>query len=403
MAKRSTLDFLKTESGAGAVLGLAALLAVILANSPLDDAYFGLIGSPFPIRIGAFDQTRSLLSWTRDGLMAVFFLIVGMEIKFEVLRGEFSSPRRLALPILAAIGGMAGPALVYLAVNTAPGGTPWGWPVPTPTDVAFSLAALAIFGRRLPDSLRLFLLTLAVADDLGAVALIGILYSTPIHFVSLIGAGATLAALATLSRWRTAPSLAYAVGFVLVWAFTLQSGINTSVAGFACALTVPIGSRRADQESVLKTFMDALHPYVAYGILPLFAFVSAGFSLSALGWRSLVEPMPIGIALGLLIGKPLGVFGLSLIAAVVKLGRRPLGAKWLELFGVAQLCGAGFSMSFFIGALALDHGPPDADGQLRAAVIIGSLLSILAGGATLAWAQSRRDEAPRDGASDGNA
>ena len=226
--------------------------------------------------------------------MAIFFLIVGMEIKFEVLRGEFSSPRRLALPIVAAFGGMVGPALVYLAVNTAPGGAPRGWPIPTPTDVAFSLAALSVFGRRLPESLRLFLLTLAVVDDLGAILLIGVLFTTPIHTASLTGAVLTLGGLAALSRWKTAPRLLYAAGFVLVWAFTLQSGINTSVAGFACALTIPIASRRADQESVLKTFMDGLHPYVAYGVLPLFAFVSAGFSLPALGWRAAVSPITAG-------------------------------------------------------------------------------------------------------------
>jgi NhaA family Na+:H+ antiporter len=391
MARPSTLAFLKTESGAGALLALAALAAVIMANSPASEAYFSFIDTPFPIRVGAFDQTRSVLSWTRDGLMAVFFLVVGLEIKFEVLRGEFSSPRRLALPIFAAAGGMIGPALVYLAVNARPGGSPAGWAIPTPTDVAFSLAALAVFGRRLPDSLRLFLLTLAVADDLGAIVLIGLLFSTPIHPVSLSGALLTLGGLATLSRWKTAPRLIYAAGFVVVWAFTLQSGVNTSVAGFACALTVPIGARRADQQSVLKTFMDGLHPYVAFGVLPLFAFVSAGFSLADLGWKGLFGPMPLGVALGLLVGKPLGVLGFSALAVAFRLGRRPMGANWLELFGVSLLCGAGFTMSFFIGALAFNPADLGVQGQLRAAVIAGSLLAVLAGGAVLVQARARRD------------
>ena len=391
MARPSTLAFLKTESGAGALLALAALAAVIMANSPASEAYFSFIDTPFPIRFGAFDQTRSVLSWTRDGLMAVFFLVVGLEIKFEVLRGEFSSPRRLALPILAAAGGMIGPALVYLAVNARAGGSPSGWAIPTPTDVAFSLAALAVFGRRLPDSLRLFLLTLAVADDLGAIVLIGLLFSTPIHPVSLSGALLTLGGLATLSRWKTAPRLIYAAGFVVVWAFTLQSGVNTSVAGFACALAVPIGARRADQQSVLKTFMDGLHPYVAYGVLPLFAFVSAGFSLTDLGWKGLFGPMPLGVALGLLVGKPLGVLGFSALAVAARLGRRPMGANWLELFGVSLLCGAGFTMSFFIGALAFDPADAAVQGQLRAAVIAGSLLAALAGGAVLIQARARRE------------
>ena len=346
------------------------------------------------MRLGAFDQTRSVLSWTRDALMAIFFLVVGLEIKFEVLRGEFSSPRRLGLPIFAAVGGMVGPALVYLAINAGPDGSPRGWPIPMPTDVAFSLAALAIFGRRLPESLRLFLLTLAVADDLGAIVVIGAVFAAPIHLVSLTGAVVTLGVLAALSRWKTAPRFFYAAGFVLVWAFTLQSGINTSVAGFACALTVPIGARRADQESVLKTFMDGLHPYVAYAVLPFFAFVSAGFSLSELGWRGLLSPVPLGVALGLLIGKPIGVLGFSLLAVAVRLGRRPLGARWVDLAGVSLLCGAGFTLSFFIGALAFPPGDLVAQGRLRAAVIAGSLLSVLSGGAVLVWAQARRDEEP---------
>jgi Na+:H+ antiporter, NhaA family len=390
MARPSTLEFLKTESGAGAVLALAALVAVIAANSPAAATYFAFIDAPLPIRVGAFDQTRSVASWTRDGLMAVFFLVVGMEIKFEVLRGEFSSPRRLALPILAAVGGMAGPAAVYLAVNAWPHGAPQGWPITTPTDVAFSLAALALFGRRLPESLRLFLLTLAVADDVGAILLIGILYSAPDHTLAMEGAGITLAALAALSRWKEAPRFLYAAGFLLVWAFTLESGINTSLAGLACALTVPIGARRADQESALKLFQDTLHPYVAYGVLPFFAFVSAGFSIESLGWRGLAGGLPLGVALGLFVGKPAGVMAATSLAVATRLGRRPLGARWIELLGVAMLCGAGFTMSLFIGALSCDPADAAAQAQIRAAVILGSLASVLCGGAVLALAARTR-------------
>jgi NhaA family Na+:H+ antiporter len=251
-----------------------------------------------------------------------------------------------------------------------------------------------MFGPRLPESLRLFLLTLAVADDMGAIVLIGLLFSTPIHAVSLTGALATVGVLAALSRWKATPRLLHAAGFVLVWAFTLQSGVNTSVAGFVCALTVPIGARRADQESVLKTFMDGVHPYVAYGVLPFFAFVSAGFSFGDLGWRGLVAPMPIGVILGLLVGKPLGVMGASLLAVMFRIGRRPLGALWVEMLGVALLCGAGFTMSFFLGALVFAPGGLTLQGQVRAAVIVGSLLSVLSGGVVLAWASGKRAEAP---------
>jgi NhaA family Na+:H+ antiporter len=394
MARPPTLAFLKTESGAGAVLALAALAALALANSPWADLYSGFIRAPLSVRVGAFDQTRSVLSWTRDGLMTMFFLVVGMEIKFEILRGEFSSPRRLALPFLAALGGMAGPAALYLALNAGAGGARQGWPIPTATDIAFSLAALAVFGRRLPQSLRLFLLTLAVADDLGAIILIGLVFSTPIHPTALAGAALTLGALIALSRWRSAPRLLYAAGFVLAWAFTLQSGLNTSVAGLACALTVPIAARRADQESILKTFMDGLHPYVANGVLPLFAFVSAGVSWSHLGWRELLGPVPLGIAVGLAVGKPLGIMALCGLAVATRLARRPMGSTWSELAGVAMLCGAGFTMSFFMGALAFPPEDLVARAEVRAAVIIGSLLSVLAGGVVLSRAGAGRAEAP---------
>jgi NhaA family Na+:H+ antiporter len=387
MAKPPTLAFLKTESAAGAVLALAALAALILANSPWAPRYFTFVGTLVPIRLGAFSQTLTVEAWVRDGLMAVFFLVVGLEIKYEVLRGEFSSPRRLALPIFAALGGMAGPALVYLALNLGPGGAPRGWPIPTPTDVAFALAALAIFGRRLPQSLRLFLLTLAVADDLGAVALIGLFFSTNINLTAIAAAGFTLAALSLLSRWSKLPRTVFALGFLLVWAFTLRSGVSTSVAGFACALTVPVGWRLPQQESVLKAFQDTLHPYVAYLILPLFAFVSAGVSFEALPRAALLAPPALGVMLGLVVGKPVGVFAAALLAVAARLGRRPLGATWLELFGVALLCGAGFTLSFFLSALAFG---PTEQASIRTAVIIGSLVSLLAGGLLLLRLQAAR-------------
>ena len=390
MARRPTLDFLKTESGAGAILALAALAAVVVANSPASDAYFAFVNAPFAIRLGAFAQTRSLASWVKDGLMAIFFLVVGLEIKFETLRGELANPRRLALPLLAAVGGMAVPAALYLAVNQGAGGAPRGWPIPAATDIAFALAGLAIFARQLPASLRVFLLTLAIADDLGAVGLIGLLFTRNLDGGALTGAVVALAVVMVVSRWRRAPFLFYAAGFAVIWAFTLQSGINTAVAGVACAFTVPIGARRADQESMLKSFMDALHPYVAYAILPLFAFTAAGFSAQGLRPGDIVAPMPLGIMLGLAIGKPAGVFGFSLLATALRLGRRPSGTTWLELLGVAILCGAGFTISLFIGALAFDPADALLQGQVRLAVIVGSLASVLAGGALLAWTGTRR-------------
>jgi NhaA family Na+:H+ antiporter len=388
MARPPTLAFLRTESGAGLVLAIAALAALILANSPYAGAYFNFTQTVIPVRFGGFAETLSLEDWVRDGLMPVFFLVVGLEVKFEVLRGEFSSPRRLAVPIMAAIGGMAGPALVYLAINHAAGGAPGGWPIPTPTDVAFALAALAVFAPRLPQSLRLFLLTLAVADDLGAVVLIGLLFSGKVHVAAAAAALFILLALLLLSRWPKAPRTLFALGFLLIWGFTLRSGISTSVAGFACALTVPVGWRRPEQESVIKAFQDALHPYVAFAILPLFAFVSAGVALSSLPPDALLAPPVLGVALALILGKPLGVFGFTLFTATTRLGRKPLGATWPELFGVALLCGAGFTLSFFLCGLAL---APSEQPALRLAVILGSLIPVLAGGLLLRRLQARRE------------
>ncbi len=393
MAGRLTLDFLKTETSAGLAPVGAACIALILANSPLAADYFPLLAKPIPAQFGAFTQTSSVEAWVKDGLMAAFFLIVGLEIKFEVLRGELSSPRRLATPILAAVGGMVVPALIYLAFNLGAGGAPRGWPTPTPTDIAFALAALSIAAPAIPASLRLFLLTLAIADDFGAVALIGILYTAKIHWAALAGAAAVLALLSSLSRVRRVPLLLYAVGFVLVWGCCLKSGVNTSVAGVACALTVPVGARRAGGESMLTLFMDALHPWVAYGVLPLFAFSAAGFRLSGLGAQALLSPVTVGIALALLLGKPIGVFGVTALAAITRLGRRPAGSTWLELLGVAILTGVGFTMSLFLGGLAFGAGAALAQREVRLGVIAGSLASALVGAALLAWTARRRDAA----------
>jgi NhaA family Na+:H+ antiporter len=388
MARRITLDFLKTESASGVILALAAAAAIIMANSPWAHLYFGFIEAPFTIQVGAFHETHSTLDWVKEGLMAVFFFVVGLEIKYEVLRGELANPRRLVLPIVAALGGMIIPALVYLAFNAGPGGALQGWPTPMATDIAFAIAALAIAGPRLPPTLRVFLLTLAIVDDLGAVAVIGLVFTHGVQWIALGGAVVTLALMALLGRWRGVPYLFYALGLVLVWAFTLKSGISTSVAGVAAAMTVPIDPRKPHRPGVLEDFMQSLHPYVAYIILPLFAFCAAGFSLRGMELRGLLSPVALGVALGLFIGKQVGVFGATSAVIGLKLARRPTGASWVELYGISLLCGVGFTMSLFIGALAF----PDAirAAEIRMGVLMGSLLSSAAGMAVLSWAQGRR-------------
>ena len=395
MSRRPTLEFLKTEAASGLILAAAALAALVLANSPWASDYFRFIHYPFSVRIGPFEETADVLGWVKEGLMAVFFFVVGMEIKFEVLKGELANPRRLAMPILAAVGGMAMPVLIYFVIN---GGRDTGghgaWAIPTATDIAFALTALAAVSRRLPASLRVFLLTLAIADDLGAVGLIGVLFSHDVHLRPLVGAGGALLLMTALGRWRAAPFLFYAIGFALAWAFTLKSGVSTSVAGVLAAFTVPVGPRRRGQDSVLHFFMESLHPYVAYGILPLFAFVAAGFSFRGLTGAHFTAPLTLGIALGLFLGKQLGVFGAVFGAVTFGLGRKPTGATWLEIWGLSLLCGIGFTMSLFIGALAFPEADLQAQNQARLGVVLASLLSAGAGMAVLASAgaaRARRD------------
>jgi NhaA family Na+:H+ antiporter len=390
MARRPTLDFLKTESGAGVVLVAAALAALVMANSQWALQYRAFVEWRIPIRVGDFAETLSVIDWVRDGLMAVFFLVVGMEIKFEVLRGELSSPRRLVLPVVAAVGGLVAPTLIYLAITLGRSGAPQGWPIPMATDIAFALAALAVAAPRMPASLRVFLLTLAIADDLAAVGLTAVMFTSRLEPGALAGAAAGLAVLASISRWRRAPFILYAAGFLAVWAFALKSGINPSIAGVACALATPVGARRPGQDSVLKYFMDSLHPYVAYIILPLFAFTAAGFSFSTMKPAHLTAALPLGLAVALLIGKPLGVFGASAGAVALKFGRRPTGSTWIELLGVSMLCGAGFTMSLYLGALAFPASDALTQAQLRLGVLAGSAGSVLAGGVLIAWAQRRR-------------
>jgi NhaA family Na+:H+ antiporter len=389
MAKRLTLDFLSTEAASGVILALAALLGVALANSPWSGAYFGFVDAPFAIQVGAFRETHSVLEWVKEGLMAVFFFVVGLEIKYEFLRGELANPRRLALPIVAAVGGVAAPALAYLAFTA---GTPAqaGWPTPTATDIAFALAALALAGPRLPPTLRVFLLTLAIVDDIAAVALIGLLFTHGVQWTAVGGALAALALMALLGRWRKAPYLFYALGFIAVWAFTLKSGVSTSVAGVAAAMTIPLEPRKAHRPGVLEDFMESLHPYVAFLILPLFAFTAAGFSFRGLSLAELFGPVSLGVGAGLFLGKQLGVFGAVAAMIALKLARRPTGAKWIELYGVSLLCGIGFTMSLFIGELAFPASDAGDQTQVRLGVIAGSLLSAAAGMLVLAWANAQR-------------
>ena len=395
---RATLAFLKTEAGAAAVLALAALAGFVAANSPWRTAYEGWLHHPWTLQAGAWRETLPTLEWIKEGLMTLFFFVVGLEIKQEVATGELSSPRRLALPAAAAAGGMIAPALVYLAI-AGRGQAAHGWPVPTATDIAFAVAALSIFGRRAPPALRAFLLALAVADDLGAVVLIAVLFTHGLDTSALALAGAALGFMALLGRWRGAPAALYVAGAAVLWAATLRSGVSPAVAGAAAAMTLPTAPRRPGERGAAERVCAALHPWSAYGVLPLFAFAAAGVSLTGLAPAALLGATPLAVAAGLLIGKPLGVTGGAALAVALRLAKRPDGVSWSDVAAVSLLCGVGFTMSLYLTALAFPPGGPDA-AAARLAVMLASVAAAGLGGGALLLRGRRRE--PETNGSDAN-
>ena len=391
MVRKITLDFLKTEAASGMLLGLAALTALIVANSPLAPGYFGWLKSEYILQVGPLILQLTISEWIKEGLMAVFFLVVGLEIKYEILRGELSDPRKLATPVLAAIGGMVAPAAVYLVVSGLLNGPQGGWPIPLATDIAFALAVFAVAARGLPSSLRVFLLTLAIVDDLGAIALIAVLFSSGVDWLPLAWVAGLLVVGGWFARGRRIPAPFWVLGFGLVWYLTVLAGLSTSLTAVAFALIVPVARRTEDGQSPLQEAMHDLHPYVAWLVLPLFAFAKAGVSFTGLSIEQVFAPLVLALALGLFLGKQIGVFGAAWLAATLKIGRPPTGATWLELYGVSLLCGVGFTMSLFIGVLAFP-GTIDSPEQVavKLGVLGGSCLSAIFGAAVLAVATRRR-------------
>ncbi|WP_425992598.1 Na+/H+ antiporter NhaA [Brevundimonas sp. TWP2-3-2] len=390
MARKLTFDFLKTEAASGAVLGLAAIAALVVANSPLSEAYFHWLKSEHLFQAGPLQLELSVSEWIKEGLMAVFFLVVGLEIKYEILKGELSDPKKLVTPVAAALGGMLAPAGLYLLVSGVLGGAHEGWPIPLATDIAFALAVFALVGKGLPSSLRVFLLTLAIVDDLGAIALIAVLFSTGVDWM-LVGAASVLLLVGSVMSLRRIPAPVWVLGFALVWWLSVKAGLSTSLAAVAFAAIVPVSPRAADRQSPLKEAMHDLHPFVAYLVLPLFAFAKAGVSFAGLSIDQMFAPLVLGVAAGLFIGKQIGVMGAAWLVSALKLGARPSGASWLQVYGVSLLCGVGFTMSLFIGALAFP-GAVDSPEQVevKLGVILGSVLSATLGGIVLSIASNRK-------------
>lgn len=382
--------FLAGEAGGGFLLMAAAALAMLLANLPGDASHFyhdlthAVVGPTLTSALGPM----TVHLWINDGLMAIYFLVVGLEIKREFLDGGLSTWDRRRLPILAAAAGMVVPAIVYLAMTAEQPGLGNGWAIPAATDIAFAIGVLALLGNRAPTSLKLFLTTVAIVDDMGAVAIIALFYSHGLDLVALAGAAAVLIAMFALNRRGVKTLTPYLIGFALLWYLMLLSGVHATVAGVLAAMTIPIrctpGAPDA-ADSPLHRLEHGLHPWSAYLIVPLFGFANAGLTLNGAVFASLLAPLPLGVALGLFCGKQVGVFGSIWVAARLGIAEPPAGASWRQIYGMSLLCGIGFTMSLFIGGLAFPGAALLAE-EAKGGILMGSLASALVGFGILRWA-----------------
>jgi len=374
---KGALAFFHHEAAGGLVLVVAALAALLASNSPLERLYDGFLDTPVGVRVGPLGIDKPLLLWINDGLMAIFFFLVGLEIKRELLRGELSTFGQAALPAVAAAGGMIVPAVIYIAINTGDPDALRGWAIAAATDIAFAVGVLALLGPRIPTSLKIFLLALAILDDLGAIIIIAFFYTEHLSGVSLALAAAGIAILWMLNARGVARLAPYVLTGIFIWVCVLKSGVHATLAGVVVALAIPLTGKSEDEPSLLEQLEEGLHPWVAFAVLPLFAFANAGVSLQGLSPERLLEPIPLGIAAGLFVGKAVGIFGATWIAVMGGVSAKPEGATWLQILGVAMLGGIGFTMSLFIGMLAFPD--PAQAAQLRLGVLAGSLISAVAG------------------------
>lgn len=372
--------FFAAESAGGLILMASAFTALVVANSPLSAGYF----SALHIKVIGL----SVEHWINDGLMAAFFLLVGLEIKREMLVGQLSSWSQRALPGFAALGGMLVPALIYLAINWGNAVTMGGWAIPAATDIAFALGVLSLLGKRVPISLKMFLSALAILDDLGAVVIIALFYTSGLSVSMLLASLAVIVLLVVFNRCGVTRLLPYLLAGGLLWFFMLQSGVHATLAGVILALCIPLGDPENESRSPILRLEGKLHPWVALAILPIFGFANAGVSLAGISPDNLVDPVPLGVTLGLLLGKQVGVFGLAALAISSGLSKPPSGCGWLQLYGTALLCGIGFTMSLFIGTLAFPDSQHLVD-EVKVGVLMGSVISAILGVVVLLCAKRR--------------
>ncbi len=382
MEPESSAQGVKKEVTAGLVLLLAAVSALVVANSPLQDLYARTLATHIQLGVRPLALSKEVVHWVNDGLMVVFFFLVGLEIKREALRGALSNPKAAMLPIVGALGGMAFPAVIYSAVNWDNSVALRGWAIPAATDIAFAVGVMAMLGKRVPPTLKVFLLALAIIDDLGAIIIIAFFYTADLSLSALSLAAAGVAVLALLNHLNVMRVLPYLIVGAFVWICVLESGVHATLAGVATALAIPLTGKNKGEEGPLHALEQALSPWVSFLILPIFAFANAGLSLGDLSAEDMLSPIPVGIALGLFLGKPLGIYTAVRLALASGLGAMPYGASQIQLFGTAILGGIGFTMSLFIGMLAFPS--VEASAEVRLGVLAGSIFSALVGYIVLA-------------------
>ena len=369
--------FFKLEAASGLVLLIGAAIALLLSNSYLDEYYFNTLNTHILIGTQNFGLDLSIHHWINDALMAVFFFIVTLEIKREFIKGELSRPKQASLPIIGAIGGMAVPAIIYVIINFETGNTLRGWAIPSATDIAFSIGVLSLLGSRVPISLKVFLMALAIIDDLGAIIIIAFFYSSELQYMYLILMLGSFISLIILNKFGMKKFMPYLLIGIFLWYFTHESGIHSTISGVLLALTIPHRDHEKDFSLLLK-LEHLLSPYVAFGIMPLFALANAGVSLEGISINKLMNPVPLGIVCGLFFGKQIGVFLFSYLSIKFKIAEMPSNSNWIKFYGVGVLTGIGFTMSLFIGNLAFGENNQYIDG-VKIGVLTGSLLSTFAG------------------------
>ena len=384
-----TRDFLKLESAAGMVLITATVIALVMANIPVaQTAYDWFLALQLTVTLGGWGVDKPLLLWINDALMVFFFMLVGLELKREVVEGELSRPDQVVLPILAAIGGLVVPAAIFWYINGDFVQQKNGWAIPTATDIAFALAMLSLMGSRVPLALKIFLTTIAIVDDLAAIVIIAIFYSTDLSVLSLGLAALGIVVLAELNRMRVMRLAPYMLTALFIWLCVLKSGVHATLAGVVVAAFIPL--RSEDDSSPARHLEHMLHPWVAFAVLPVFAFANAGVSFQGMSLDRLSNGVPLGIIMGLFVGKQVGVFGMVALARLFRLAKLPEGTSWGQIYGVALLCGIGVTMSLFIGTLAFEHGNFDMLEGVKMGVLVGSLLSAAAGLLVLHFALPKR-------------